>query len=107
MAPLTPRSSNLLRTIPRRSLRPVSCALATPQQRRHKADAVERTSGEYDTTPSFQSPFRNKEQNPTTRVPSFSNYMSKRSETSNKTFQYFMVGTMGLLTAAGAKSTVQ
>lgn len=33
--------------------------------------------------------------------------MSKRGETSNKTFQYFMVGGMGLLTAAGAKATVQ
>lgn len=33
--------------------------------------------------------------------------MSKRGETSNRTFQYFMVGGMGLLTAAGAKATVQ
>ena len=33
--------------------------------------------------------------------------MSKKGETSNKTFQYFMVGTMGLLSAAGAKATVQ
>ena len=33
--------------------------------------------------------------------------MSKRNETSNKTFQYFMVGAMGLLSAAGAKATVQ
>ena len=33
--------------------------------------------------------------------------MSKKGETSNKTFQYFMVGAMGLLSAAGAKATVQ
>lgn len=33
--------------------------------------------------------------------------MSKKGETSNKTFQYFMVGGMGLLAAAGAKATVQ
>ena len=33
--------------------------------------------------------------------------MSKRGETSNKTFSYFMVGAMGLLSAAGAKATVQ
>lgn len=33
--------------------------------------------------------------------------MSKKGETHNKTFQYFMVGTMGLLAAAGAKATVQ
>ena len=33
--------------------------------------------------------------------------MSKKPESSNKVFQYFMVGSMGLLTAAGAKATVQ
>lgn len=33
--------------------------------------------------------------------------MSKSSETTNRVFQYFMVGSMGLLTAAGAKATVQ
>lgn len=68
---------------------------------------VERTSGEYDQTPAFQSPFKNNESNPSTKIPSFANYMSKRGQTSNKTFQYFMVGTMGLLAAAGAKATVQ
>ena len=76
------------------------------QQRRGRADIVERTSGEYDQTPAFQSPFKD-DSNPTTKIPNFSNYMSKRRETSNKTFQYFMVGGMGLLAAAGAKATVQ
>ncbi len=33
--------------------------------------------------------------------------MAKGGETSNKVFSYFMVGTLGLLTAAGAKATVQ
>ena len=104
MAPLAPRCSSLLRPIPRRNL------LAVPpvfSQRRHRADAVERAAGGLDRTPAFQSPFRNLDENPTTRVPSFGKYMSKKGETSNKTFQYFMVGTMGLLAAAGAKATVQ
>ncbi len=87
-------------------LRPAA-ALATSQQRRHKADIVERTSGEYDRTPKFDSPFKNKDENPTTKIPSFEKYMSKKPEASNKTFQYFMVGGMGLLAAAGAKATVQ
>ena len=67
---------------------------------------VQRTSGEYDRTPSFQSPFVNDEK-PTTKIPSFGAYMSKKGETSNRTFQYFMVGTMGALAAMGAKATVQ
>lgn len=66
---------------------------------------MERTSGEYDETPAFQSPFTS-DSNPTTKIPSFAKYMSKRGEISNRTFQYFMVGGMGLLAAAGAKATV-
>lgn len=84
-----------------------AAALATSQQRRHKADIVERTSGQYDSTPKFDSPFKNRDDNPTTKIPSFEKYMSKKPEASNKTFQYFMVGGMGLLAAAGAKATVQ
>ena len=68
---------------------------------------VQHTAGEYEQTPKFESPFKNKDDNPTTKIPSFANYMSKRGETTNKTFQYFMVGGMGLLAAAGAKATVQ
>lgn len=66
---------------------------------------MERTAGEYDDTPAFQSPFKG-DSNPTTKIPSFAKYMSKRGEISNRTFQYFMVGGMGLLAAAGAKATV-
>jgi ubiquinol-cytochrome c reductase iron-sulfur subunit len=33
--------------------------------------------------------------------------MSKSPEISNRVFQYFVVGSMGLLAAAGAKATVQ
>ena len=41
------------------------------------------------------------------RIPDFSKYRSKSGASSNLLFQYFMVGTMGALTAAGAKATVQ
>ncbi|EIM19481.1 cytochrome b-c1 complex subunit Rieske [Wallemia mellicola CBS 633.66] len=41
----------------------------------------------------------------TTQVPDFSPYRSKNTG-SNKAFSYFMVGSMGLLSSAGAKATV-
>ena len=109
MPPLPAARSNLLRLCPRQHV-PSTITLsilAATQQRRCKADVVERHSGEYEKTPPFQSPFKSRHENPTTKIPSFANYMSKKGETSNKTFQYFMVGGMGLLAAAGAKATVQ
>ena len=108
MAPLTASSRTIPRICQRQPLKCLSPALSSAQQqRRSKADVVDRTAGQYDRTPKFQSPFKNNDDNPTTKIPSFGNYMSKRGETSNKTFQYFMVGSMGLLAAAGAKATVQ
>jgi ubiquinol-cytochrome c reductase iron-sulfur subunit len=47
---------------------------------------------------SFDSPFK---------IPSFAAYRSKGGETGPKVFQYFMVGSMGALSALGAKATVQ
>jgi hypothetical protein len=41
------------------------------------------------------------------KIPDFSHYRSKQGSNSNLVFQYFMVGAMGALTAAGAKATVQ
>lgn len=55
---------------------------------------------------SFESPFRNKNVN-TYKIPSFKAYASPGTEISNRVFQYFMAGSMGLLTAAAAKNTVQ
>ena len=109
MPPLPAARRNLLRLCPRQHLPPTvtPSVLVTTQQRRCKADALERQAGEFDQTPKFQSPFKNRNDNPTTKIPNFAHYMSKRGGTTNKTFQYFMVGGMGLLTAAGAKATVQ
>jgi hypothetical protein len=41
------------------------------------------------------------------KIPDFSHYRSKQGTNTNLLFQYFMVGTMGAITAAGAKATVQ
>ena len=110
MPPLSAHSRSLLRLQSGRYI-PTLIAPTTQciaqQQRRTKASAVRESSGEFESTPRFNSPFRSKEDNPTTKIPSFANYMSKKGETTNKTFHYFMVGGMGLLAAAGAKATVQ
>ncbi|KAK3905945.1 Rieske [2Fe-2S] iron-sulfur domain-containing protein [Staphylotrichum tortipilum] len=53
----------------------------------------------------YQSPFRGESKS--SRIPDFSKYMSKGSGAGNALFGYFMVGTLGAISAAGAKSTVQ
>ncbi|RKF56806.1 Cytochrome b-c1 complex subunit Rieske, mitochondrial [Golovinomyces cichoracearum] len=53
----------------------------------------------------YESPFKG--QTTTTKIPDFSKYRASSSPNSNLVFQYFMVGTMGAITAAGAKATVQ
>ncbi|KAK4213479.1 putative mitochondrial precursor of cytochrome b-c1 complex subunit Rieske [Rhypophila decipiens] len=42
-----------------------------------------------------------------TKVPDYSKYMSKGNKNTNALISYFMVGTMGAISAAGAKDTVQ
>ncbi|KKA28899.1 hypothetical protein TD95_004159 [Thielaviopsis punctulata] len=54
---------------------------------------------------SYTAPFKGDPQ--TNQIPSFGKYMSKKPEGVNKLFGYFMVGAMGAVSAAGAKSTVQ
>ncbi|MCJ1440934.1 MAG: hsp70 nucleotide exchange factor fes1 [Stictis urceolatum] len=93
MAPLTSSTSTVLRACTRQRLAAVpTSSLAV--QRRGRADAKA----------SFDSPFKNNE---TTKIPNFGNYKSKSSETSNRVFGYLMAGTMGGLSAMGAKATVQ
>lgn len=53
----------------------------------------------------YTSPFKGSESS-ANKVPDFGKYVSQNSPAKNKLFSYFMVGTMGALTAAGAKSTV-
>ena len=56
---------------------------------------------------SFESPFKGKGSASSSKVPDFSKYMSKGNGGTNALFSYFMVGTVGAISAAGAKSTVQ
>ena len=53
----------------------------------------------------FQSPFKGESK--TTRIPDFSKYKTSGSSTQNALISYFMIGTLGAISAAGAKSTVQ
>ncbi len=103
MRPLASGAGPALRSwtkhsLPLSSSRVAPAVVTVPQRR---------PASEYSPTPSFDSPFKGEEYSPTTKIPSFGKYMSKNSETSNRVFQYFMVGSMGLLAAAGAKATVQ
>ncbi|PSS00650.1 Rieske [2Fe-2S] iron-sulfur domain-containing protein [Coniella lustricola] len=54
---------------------------------------------------SYESPFKG--ERTTTRIPDFSHYASKSAPTKNLTYQYFIVGGFGAITAMGAKSTIQ
>ncbi|KAI9658213.1 MAG: hsp70 nucleotide exchange factor fes1 [Trizodia sp. TS-e1964] len=100
MSSLT-KTSTLLRSGVRNHLPALPAPLAVQQRR---ANASEASAGAAPTS-SFDSPFRARPN--TTQIPDFSHYKSKRSQTGNKLMQYFMVGSMGLLSAAGAKATVQ
>lgn len=108
MPPISASRSTLLRLCPRQRVSTIAPPiLAAAQQRRCKADIVQRSSGETDHTPRFESPVRDNYVGSTTRIPDWGKYMAKGDGTKNKTFSYFMVGGMGLLAAAGAKATVQ
>ena len=98
MAALSSASRTVLRALPRSSLPSVPVrALSTSASKCQPTD----------TSSSFDSPFKGIGNSSTTKIPDFSKYRSKNSTNSNIVFQYFMVGTMGALTAAGAKATVQ
>lgn len=67
-----------------------------------------RRQSEVSSSSSFDSPFKGAGSSEgTTKIPSFAAYRSKSGQDTNKVFQYFMVGTMGAITALGAKATVQ
>jgi len=78
-----------------------SAPLGAQQQKRTRADASTSHA-------EFNSPFTRgtSGKKDTTVIPSFKKYRSG-NETSNKVFQYFMVGAFGGLSALGAKNTVQ
>lgn len=67
--------------------------------------ALSSTPALRDSSSSYQSPFKGESN--TSKVPDFSKYMSKGAGSTNALFSYFMVGTLGAISAAGAKSTIQ
>ncbi|GAO17775.1 uncharacterized protein UV8b_04153 [Ustilaginoidea virens] len=91
-----------LTSAPRLCLRSIAKPLG-PAVRSLSCSAVRSDSG----TSSYQSPFKMGSDKGSS-IPDFGKYMSSsKGENKNKLFSYFMVGTMGALSAAGAKSTVQ
>lgn len=92
MASLSTASRLCMRSAARPSV-PAVRALSTTAMRPDSASS------------SYTSPFKGSAK--ANKIPDFSKYMAKGGEGKNKLFSYFMVGTMGALTAAGAKSTVQ
>lgn len=89
MAPLTTASRLCLRSASAAAARPAVRALSTTVARPEA---------------SYSSPFKGAEAG--NKIPDFGKYVSSKSEGSNKLVSYFMVGAMGAITAAGAKSTV-
>ncbi|OAL31970.1 hypothetical protein AYO22_00840 [Fonsecaea multimorphosa] len=112
MRPVPASTGSALRTWARHSL-PTSSPSASSQSSRLAVTAsnipqrrLESSGAEAPGSTSFQSPFRTQKYD-THKIPSFKTYESKNSEITNRVFQYFMAGSMGLLAAAGAKNTVQ
>jgi hypothetical protein len=116
LALLSAATSRRLSSHPTMSLLSVSTAAslarqcARPSAVRASAAALQvRNAGSSATTAeSYTSPFRGTSNHKdTTHIPDFKKYRNSGGETQNKVFQYFMVGTMGAITALGAKATVQ
>ncbi|KAH7134375.1 Rieske [2Fe-2S] iron-sulfur domain-containing protein [Dactylonectria macrodidyma] len=57
------------------------------------------------TASAYSSPFKGEQKG--NQIPNFGGYVSKNGENKNKLYSYFMVGALGAVSAAGAKSTVQ
>lgn len=93
---------NCLRVAASRAI--ASAAVVRPAAASAAALSV-RNHSTFDTS-DYQSPFASAGKKDTTRIPDFSKYKGGNAG-GNKLFGYFMVGTMGVLSAAGAKVTIQ
>ncbi|KAI0132642.1 putative ubiquinol-cytochrome C reductase iron-sulfur subunit [Xylariales sp. AK1849] len=95
MAPLTIASRALAReTVSRSFCSTAVRALSTSTSLRDASSAG-----------SYSSPFKGEQK--ANKIPDWSHYANTSSYNTNNLLGYFMVGTMGAITAAGAKSTVQ
>lgn len=95
MATLATASRLCLRTAAKPAV-PAVRALSTTAVRTDSASA----SG-------YSSPFKFQGESKGAQIPNFGKYVSSGGETKNKLYSYFMVGALGAVSAAGAKSTVQ
>ncbi|KAF4952146.1 hypothetical protein FGADI_6942 [Fusarium gaditjirri] len=95
MATLATASRLCLRTAAKPAI-PAVRALSTTAVRTDSASA----SG-------YSSPFKFQGETKGSQIPDFGKYVSPSGETKNKLYSYFMVGALGAISAAGAKSTVQ
>ncbi|KAK3378746.1 Rieske [2Fe-2S] iron-sulfur domain-containing protein [Lasiosphaeria ovina] len=94
MAPLTTVTRALARSSPAAALlRPLTAAAT-----------MSTSPALRDASSTYQSPFKG--ESDSTKMPDFTKYMSKNGG-SNQVFSYFMVGALGAISAAGAKSTIQ
>lgn len=85
----------------------ISLIAPNAPQRRHASNPIS-NQVEAASVSSFDTPFKDGRGNvDVNKIPSFAHYRSGSSQVTNRVFQYFMVGSMGLLAAAGAKATVQ
>ncbi|KAE9979857.1 hypothetical protein BLS_009410 [Venturia inaequalis] len=100
MSALTATAGTLARCARQQLPSTARAAVAVATQQRRNISEVTNTS-------SFDSPFKGMGGSETTKIPSFKKYRTSGGETGNKVFQYFMVGTMGAISALGAKATVQ
>ena len=107
MAPLITTSRALARSVPRCCHTQVVAAAAGSAKAPLSTSAARNDSspGTSSAAASFHSPFRGESKG--TKIPDWGHYMSKGTQNSNLLFQYFMVGTLGAISAAGAKSTIQ
>jgi len=103
MSAMASPARSLVRHAARQQLPAVrACNAAAMMQKRNESGSSATT------TSTYTSPFRGTSNHrDTTHIPDFKHYRNKGGETQNKVFQYFMVGTMGAVSALGAKNTVQ
>ncbi|KAL2164914.1 hypothetical protein VTH06DRAFT_210 [Thermothelomyces fergusii] len=92
-----------LQTMSRALVRSAAAAASSARLPITAVRAVSSTPALREASSTFESPFKGEPRN---KVPDFSKYMSKGSSSSNALFSYFMVGTLGAISAAGAKSTI-
>jgi len=86
---------------------PVNVAPTVPGRRFISTSSPSEAAASVASTPKYEPKSVTRDEDYVTpAVPYYSKYTSKATEAGTKNFSYFVVGTMGLLTAAGAKSSV-